>query len=516
MKKIILIVITALIIASVLNSFSCQDSTSKVKQGSIQKRVNNVTFIGHDSKSGQKVMRWNSILFDLNKLYICGFADIEVVRFKFQQILELISMNIDLTLDYAKQYEIRDITNDKVLDTGLINLWYKDNNLLYMGGWIRYSSNVGKIRKGYHGIIGEVDKSTGQITLKKIFQNTGGLRVISDGDNIYVVTHHGHILKLDNNYNIVSSKQLEGGIDNVANISMSSNYLITYGEFHYRDRAGGGVVVIDKNLTNAAIFNTYTLRCKDSIIYYYLGPMPYCIYYYRRPMSYCALVDNNNNLYYLALNPLDLNPSTNNLVLLKVNISKLSSPIQETVKEYNLNEIRNNFDLVGYSGAAWTAVSDQMGFLVDGNILLGITVVDKKYHTSEIMLLKIDKNNFNIINQVQLKLGGEGGCRLRNELNVMSIPNGDFIVSGPVAAVWDRGLTKHYKYIKSFNYILKCPSDLKITNKIIDVTNPNITEMEYTTYKINYNILKLRNVNIDEIPVESYRLHELPLSVIQN
>jgi hypothetical protein len=374
---------------------------------------------------------YNSILFDSTtyKYYISGRHKepwgLTLIS------LALISINPDLTLNYSKYYEVQDRYDNTLPLVGLTNLWYKDNSTFYVGGWITLD-----------GIIGVVTKNTGQITLKKIFQDTGALGCISDKTNIYVVSYNGHILKLDNNYNIVSSKQV--CYSQFRTISISNNYLITY------DLNNNGVVVIDKNLNNAVRFNNY------------------------RMINHAALVDNNNKLYYI-----DRNLGSNNLVLAKVDITNLGSPSQDIVKEYNWNRI---------------SYAHQIGFSLDGNIILGITTNESP---NNIVLLKINKNDFSIMNQVKLSAKGGGSSYLWGELNIMPLPDEGFVIS---------------RFINYGNvgYILKGPSDLNIDNNncVFNVSNPGITSLASSTYTISTTNLILNNVTIKEIPVTDYTLVE--------
>jgi hypothetical protein len=425
MRKWILYLIIAYIIASIMTGCKVSGGTPNL--------VNDAK---HIDTSGEDW--YNSILFDPTtyKYYISGYQrDPNESR-----LLALISINPDLTLNYSKYYEVKDSSNNTLPDVGLSNLWYKDNNTFYVGGWIRLDE--------INGIIGEVNKNTGNIILKKIFQNTDDLSWISDGTNIYGVSRGGYVLKLDNNYNIVSSKQVAFSHSHFVNISISNNYLITY------DKNNGGVVVIDKNLNNAVRFN-------NSMI------------------THAALVDNNNKLYYI-----DQNSRTYNLVLAEVNINNLGSPSMVQAKEYNWKNIH---------------VFHQIGFSLDGNIILGITTSEVP---PNIILLKINKNNFNIMNQVKLSAKGGGNSELYGNLNIMPLPDGGFVISRFIYFV-DVGV----------GYILKGPSDLNIpTNCVFNVTNPNITELASTKYTISTTNLTLNNVTITEIPVTDYTLVEKNIS----
>jgi hypothetical protein len=381
---------------------------------------------------------YNSILFDpiTNKYYISGFQGDTTKK------LALISINPDLTLNYSKYYEVKDTSNNTLPYVGLINLWYKDYSTFYVSGWIS-SDGI-----DYHGIIGEVNKNIGQITLKKIFENTDVLFCIKDETNIYVVSAGGYVLKLDNNYNIVTGGFKQIGSSRLANIQISNNYLITY------DYSNIGVVVIDKNLNNALRFNNSSSTT----------------------MTHAALVDNNNKLYYI-----DKKPITNNLVLVKVDITNLASPSREMVKEYSWNNIE---------------LEHQMGFSLDGNIILGITTNEIP---KNIVLLKINKNDFSIMNQVKLSSKIGGNSYLGGSLNMMSLPDGGFVIS---------------RFINSgsVGYILKGPSDLNIGNNcVFNVSNPGITE-SLSTYTISTTNLTLNNVTINEIPVTNYTLVEQNIS----
>jgi hypothetical protein len=382
---------------------------------------------------------YNSILFDpiTNKYYISGWQSDTTSK------LALISINPDLTLYYSKYYEVKDSSNNTLPYVNLINLWYKDRGTFYVGGWISPDGT------NYHGIIGEVNKNAGQITLKKIFQNTGSLSCISDGNNIYGVSLRGYVLKLDNNYNIVSSKRVNSTL--FETISISNDYLITYDS----RLANYGVVVIRKNLIDAVKFYNST------------------------ELIHAALVDNNNILYYIDQNEYS---DTYNLVLAKVDITNLSSPSEEMVKEYN-----------------WDSISSlhQIGFSLDGNIILGITTYESP---SNIILLKIDKDDLSIMNQVKLSAKGGGSSGLWGNLNIMPLRDGGFVIS---------------RFINDGDtgYILKGPSDLNIgDNCVFNVTNPGIEELEYTTYRISTTGLTLNNVRVDEISPENYTLVEKDIS----
>jgi len=436
MRKWLLYLIIAYIIASIMTGCNgCKNSfTNLIGNSSFGGGPGGTPNFVNDAKhiDTNGTDWYNSILFDpiTYKYYISGCQQDTTIK------LALISINPDLTLNYSKYYEVKDSSNNTLSYVGLTNLWYKDNSTFYVGGWISPDGT------NYHGIIGEVNKNTGQITLKKIFQNIDHLACISDGNNIYGVSESsGYVLKLDNNYGIVSSKQVSSILET---ISISNGYLITY------DVHNKGVVVIDKNLNNAVRFNNSTY------------------------MSHAALVDNNNKLYYID------NSNTNNLVLAKVDITNLNSPTQDMVKEYSWDSILS---------------THQMGFSLDGNIILGITTSESP---SNIILLKINKNDFSIMNQVKLSAKGGGNSQLWGNLNIMPLPDGGFVIS---------------RFINNVGYILKGPSDLNIDNNncVFNVTDPNITASD-SSYTISTTNLTLNNVTINEILVTDYTLVENNIS----
>jgi hypothetical protein len=194
-------------------------------------------------------------------------------------------------------------------------------------------------------------------------------------------------------------------------------------------------------------------------------------------MNHAALVEDNNKLYYI-----DKNSSTNNLVLAKVDINNLSNPTQDMVKEYSWNSI---------------SFAHQIGFSLAGNIILGITTNESP---NNIILLKINKNDFSIMNQVKLSAKGGGSSQLWGVLNMMPLPDGGFVIS-------------RFINLGSVGYILKGPSDLNIDNNncVFNVTNPNITALA-SSYTISTANLTLNNVTITEIPVTDYNLVEQNIS----
>jgi len=438
--SVIIMVIMALIISNILSCYNFINKSTNVV-GSATNLVNGAKHIDTDSYKSKKYDVYNSVLFDpaTNKYYISGSHD------QVSSKLALISINGDLTLNYSKYYEVK---SDNI-KANLKNLWYKDNSTFYVaGGFVDTTSKAlgygnHTILGSYCGILGEADKTTGQITLKKIFKDIGYLYIISYKNNIYVLSDWGYLLKLDNNYNVILSKQVRYSY--FEGISLASNYLITY------DYRNGSVVIIDKSLSNAIRFHS--------------------------SISHVALVDSNNKLYYI-----DRNSYSGRLVLTRVNINTLSSPIQEVAKEYN-----------------WSAIGlyAQMGFSADGNILVGITTQEC---LNNILLLKIKKDDLSIINQVKLSAKGLSDSKIWGSLNIMSLPDRGFVISGGIN--YDMG------------YILKGPSDLNIGNNLVfKVVKPHLTEV-VSTYTIKTTNLTLDNVTVKEIDPASYKLVEVKLNTV--
>jgi hypothetical protein len=91
----------------------------------------------------------------------------------------------------------------------------------------------------------------------------------------------------------------------------------------------------------------------------------------------------------------------------------------------------------------------------------------------EYNIIKINKNDFSIMNQVKLSTKGGGNSRLWGDLNIMALPDGGFVIS---------------RFINNVGYILKGPSDLNIDNNncVFNVANPitdyNLVEKNISTF----------------------------------
>ncbi len=137
---------------------------------------------------------YNGALFDGNNYYITGWQDDGTTKYA------IIKINPDLTLNYAKYY-----TALGASDIGLTDSFFNpnDNTKLYVGGW--YSSDG----QNYDGIIGEIDKNTGNLNILKRYSNSDFICLITDNTNLYRVIANGYIIKLNlSNLSIVDSKQI--------------------------------------------------------------------------------------------------------------------------------------------------------------------------------------------------------------------------------------------------------------------------------------------------------------------
>ncbi len=296
---------------------------------------------------------YNGALFDGNNYYITGWQDDGTMKYA------IIKINPDLTLNYAKYYTASGATN-----IGLSNSFFNpnDNTKLYVGGW--YNND---------GIIGEIDKNTGNLNILKRYSNSGVIALITDNTNLYGVSLNGYIIKLNlSNLSIVGSKQISGY--NFASISQNSNYIATY-SYNYPY----GVVIIKKDLSQAVNVNTNGDQHQFPIM----------------DENYLYLIDKN---------------SSNNLVISKIDISNLSSLSVSVSKEYSWNSLNGR-----YSGT----------ILSDGNIGIGITTNETP---NNLIFLKINKNDLSIMNQI--KLSAKGGGNSQVVLNTMfPTTDGGFFVS---------------------------------------------------------------------------------------
>ncbi|MGB9638988.1 MAG: hypothetical protein ACPL1F_06845, partial [bacterium] len=284
---------------------------------------------------------YNGVLFDGNNYYISGFQEYSTKKYA------IIKLNPDLTLNYAKYYTASGATN-----IGLTNLWFNPNNSneLFVGGW--YNNISGD------GIIGKIDKNTGNLNILKIFNSIGLVNLITDSTNLYGVSDNGSILKTDLNLNGLAAKEISGY--KFENITQNSNYIATY-RFNNNPY---GVVIVKKDLSQAIQINTNGFQ------------------------KQVPLMDNNNNLYLIDKN------GSNNLVIAKIDISNISSVSLDMSKEYTWSSLNGI-----YSEA----------FLSDGNIVIGITTAEAPRN---VIFLKINKDDLSIMNQVKLSAKGGGNSQI--------------------------------------------------------------------------------------------------------
>lgn len=282
---------------------------------------------------------YNGVLFDGNNYYITGYQDDGTIKYA------IIKINPDLTLNYAKYY-----TASGASYIGLVNSFFNpnDNTKLYVGGW--YNGLFGD------GIIGEIDKNTGNLSILKRYSNMSAISLIADATNLYGVSLYGYIIKLNlSDLSIVGSKQISGY--NFVNISQNSNYIATYNL-----NGPYGVVIIKKDLSQSVNVNTIGNQIQVPIM----------------DNNYLYLIDQNSG----------------NLVISKIDISNLSSLSVSVSKEYSWNSLFGR-----YSGT----------FLIDGNIGIGITTNESP---NNLIFLKINKNDLSIMNQIKLSAKGGGNSQV--------------------------------------------------------------------------------------------------------
>ena len=178
--------------------------------------------------------RYNGVIYDENNYYIVGY------QLFFSMKYAIIKLNSDLNLSYAKYYTPANL--DKLINVGLTNLWFDFNNNdeLFAGGWYSY---------GYidNGIIGKIDKNTGNFRILKNFSNIGEIYLITDKNYLYGVSSNGYIFKLDSkNLRHLDSKIIFNS--RFCNISLNNSYISTY------DYRNNRLLVLDKDLRNCLGF----------------------------------------------------------------------------------------------------------------------------------------------------------------------------------------------------------------------------------------------------------------------
>ncbi|MGC8814867.1 MAG: hypothetical protein ACP5O4_01505, partial [bacterium] len=282
--------------------------------------------------------RYYRVIYDKSNYYITGYQ-LDHLSMKYA----IVKLNSDLTLNYAKYYIPDNL--DKFINLGLTNLWFNFNNNeeLFTGGWYRY----GDID---NGIIGKISKSTGNLEILKNFSNIGEIYLITDKNYLYGVSSKGYILKL----NSKDLKQLNSKIifnSSFCNISLNNDYISTY------DYKNNRLLVLDKDLN----------KCLGFYLNSYQEQVP--------------LIDTENNLYLL-----DSNKGNLGVIISKISLNNLDMPLLISSKEYFWNNFTGNYS----------------AFLNSKNIILAISIQEINSHKNFIKILKINKDNLNIINQIKL------------------------------------------------------------------------------------------------------------------
>ncbi|MCX7869998.1 MAG: hypothetical protein N2485_00240 [bacterium] len=366
--------------------------------------------------------RYNGVIYDENNYYIVGY------QLFFSMKYAIIKLNSDLNLSYAKYYTPANL--DKLINVGLTNLWFDFNNNdeLFAGGWYSY---------GYidNGIIGKIDKNTGNFRILKNFSNIGEIYLITDKNYLYGVSSNGYIFKLDSkNLRHLDSKIIFNS--RFCNISLNNSYISTY------DYRNNRLLVLDKDLRN----------CLGFYVNGYQEQVP--------------LIDNENNLYLV-----DSNRENLGVVISKISLNNLDIPLLINSKEYFWNNSDGK-----YSGA----------FLNDKNIILVITIQEFNTYKNFVKILKISKDNLNIINQIKLvPLDLNQNIYTRLMTIFPTIDNSFFGVLGVNPA--------------EYNLFLKMSNNFQFNNnnKILKIYDPMLKTRNFK-YKLSTQKIILNNTKILE------------------
>ena len=375
----------------------------------------------------QGLERYTGIIYDKTNYYMVGYQSDISMKYA------IIKLNSDLTLDYAKYYIPASL--DK-FNIGLTNLWFDFNNNdeLFTGGWYRY----GDID---NGIIGKINKNTGNLKILKNFSNTGEIYLITDRIYLYGATSKGFIFKLNlKDLEIINSKIIFNS--SFCNISSSKDYISTY------DYKNNRLLLLNKDL-------------KDCIGFYLSG------YQEQTP-----LIDNENNLYLI-----DSNKKNLGIVISKISLNNLDMPLLINSKEYFWNNINSK-----YSGT----------FLNDKNIILAISVQEINTYKNFIKILKINKDNLNITNQIKLVSKKDNiGTRL---MTIFPAINNSFL------GVFDVNTS-------SSSLFLRVPDNFEFNiNKTLKIHDPMLKTKNFK-YKLNTKKITLNNTKI--IQKETIKLKEV-------
>ena len=418
-KRIIMISLIIMVSLLVVACFNGGSSFNNLIGSSSTGGNNN--FAVHIDTNGDDVFL--SALFDGNNYYISGFQEVNNTNSRYA----IIKLDTSLNKVYTKYYYE---SNNDGANLGLNSIWFNptDSSKLFVGGW--YYSD---------GIIGQVDKDTGDFTILKRYQGTGSLSIIADNGVLYGVSGDGYIIKASpNNLSIIGCKKIDGMA--FGNITINNNYIaVSHIDSQYQQ-----LVIIKKDLTEARFFDI--------------------------SIDQPALMDLNDNLYFIN------NTGMNELTISKIDISDLSNPHLVLAKKYSL--------------VAHDANPISACFLNDGKIAIGITKLDD--YPRNIVFLKINPTDLSISSKVKLS-SVIGGSSYIFDKTMFPTLDGGFFASCSISNNNDELTT---------GYALKMPSDFNYynlsNNCVFNVSNVDITIEDYN-YIINSTPITLSDASLTEL-----------------
>jgi len=370
-------------------------------------------------------------IFDGINYYLSGFQEDTTKKYA------IVKLNPDLTLNYGKYYTVSDST-----DIGLTNLYFNPNysTKLYVGGW--YSSDG----QNYDGIIGEIDKNTGNLNILKRYSNTGLINLITDSTHLYGVSRNGYIIKMNLNDSSINSVLINNC--NFENISQNNSYIATYNV----NSSSYGVVAVKKDFSSATLFKT------------------------NGNQNQVPLIDSDNNMYLIDKS------TDNNLVIAKINLNNNSLVISE---KYTLS-----LTSAYYSGI----------FLDDGSMLVAIESTDLSNRF--LQFFKINRNDLSLVSKVRVLPKQQ----LSGNYPIVSIESmtlcRDFSRGVFAAGILHWDISEGDVSISlDIGYALKMPSNFNLdpNNCVFNTTyNIPINSANYN-YNIDYTNMNLDNSNLNEI-----------------
>ncbi len=376
-------------------------------------------------------------IFDGINYYLSGFQEDTTKKYA------IVKLNPDLTLNYGKYYTVSGST-----DIGLTNLYFNpnDSTKLYVGGW--HNGAAG------NGIIAEIDKNTGNLTIIKAYSNTGSINLITDSTHLYGVSVNGYIMKLNlSNLSIVDSKQINGY--NFSSISQNNSYIATYNV----NSSSYGVVAVKKDFSSATLFKT------------------------NGNQNQVPLIDSDNNMYLIDKS------TDNNLVIAKINLNDNSLDIS---KEYTLS-----LTSAYYSGI----------FLDDGSMLVAIESTDLSNRF--LQFFKINRNDLSLVSKVRVlpkqQLSGNYPIESIESMTLFTDFSGGFFAAGILH--WDIS-EGDVSISLDIGYALKMPSNFNLdpNNCVFNTTyNIPINSANYN-YNIDYTNMNLDNSNLNLNEISSLSL----------